>query len=1305
MAEEKSNTSRVGSSAFFTKDQLTKAREAGYSEEEIALHISKGSDEIKNAMEEGYSLDEIADYFAVDPIASKEEAVNADVKNPSLSDVGKGLIVDIALAEGMKAGGTAGGAALGALGGPAFPITVPAGAAIGYVSGALTGGVLGSVAAQKIEGAKDISWGRVVVDTSLNFIPGNKIGKAGTTLSKVTGAIAKRPIVSAAVIGGVASPAYMAVEEIQGSKDYSFSDYATGVARGAALGGGLATAAKGTGILFRKFRNKTPEEIDDLIKNGNPTGIETVDILTAGMTPNELRLNTAEQVESVKDFIKTAQSKITPSRIIGRDATRIAKYSALGYEASLTQANTLGKRIDDYLTKNPDDALKLEARELLTGNASSSNLLPENVRNDILETRRLVEEQQKTLLDLHNSGALLMPDGKAMMIEESINKGDYLSQAYRFFTDSSYKPAKESAEKLKQRLMLGLTDEQKQARLNKFIQNYRPPRNEVEALRRQHGVTPGGEGKSNQAYQRDLKSISTPSSSRISSKRKELDESKYTEAQANEYIARLNSAMKTKDPDFVASFTQGKGTPNFLKEKQVLSPELESYLGRIDPIGERAAGTISYLSRVNEITRADAEISETLAKSGVLIPSNDPRFTPNLIPIKLRRGEARIGDQVLYGDEATQVAINKIYGAKLDETSALLSKRTAQDIYESLVSSYKATKVLGNIPAYLIQVPGNIVLTLGAGMNPILGAGGAFKMALGSLRGTKLGNLPVLRNFVNQAPPISLREFRNLQKRAMIASAVPFSDVQAGLSGKKVGRLVSKALDTPGKVYSLFDNTFRIINYYNWKLELKRLFPTASDDLIEEGAARATTRTYPNYDSLSPELKAISRSGLGLGPYSSYGLELVRTQYEQGKIIQELADGSFAGKLGKEFEGLPINKKAEKMLAAKRVAGMATVYAGAAYGFDAINRQTVSEEEENAFRETVVPEYASNKPLVIKRNKDGTYNYVNTSYYAPQTMILAPFQAAMRGDSLEDALGSFAKTIKDDYGGAGTFALEELGQLVYGRDAETGKKISYAPTEIGQTEDRLVEMGKELRPATIVALEKNQPRSEKLARLGGLRVERTDTAKGFGFRARDVKESIDGIRSSLGGAVFQVRDGRMSPEEFSQKIEKDNSYYKSYMDRMQKHVSNLRVLGEDDSTIIPMLKDAGFTSLQTLDILQGQFTPIDPNKEETTIEKYAKIRKSTDAETMRAISKLGGVDPSLASKFVDIFKQEKQAERYPITPKEKLIASLPTDEKVKQLLPEIMASSNPDAYILNLARKKIISKQDAEAIRVNRNLK
>lgn len=1303
MAEEKTNTSSVGSSAFFTKEQLTKAREAGYTEQDIALRISQGSDEIKNAMDAGYSLDEIADYFAVKPIAGAKTEAKAVDESPSLSDVGKGLVADIALAEGMKAAGTAGGAAAGAFFGG---IGAAPGAAIGYVSGALIGGVSGSIAAQRIENPnKDISWGRVMVDTGLNFIPGSKFGKAGSKLAKVTDVIAKRPIASAAVIGGAATPAYMAVEEIAGEADYTLSDYAMGVGRGAALGGGLAVATKRTGTLFKKFRNKTPEEIDLLIKSGDPTGIETIDILTAGMTPDELRVNTANQVSSVLDFIRTSQSKLTPSRIIGKDATRIAKASQLGYEASTTQANTLGKRIDDYLTKNPDELLKQEASDLLTGKPAVTSLLPDNIKEDIIESRRLIEEQQSALLDLHNSGALLMPDAKAMMIEESKNKGDYLSQAYRFFTDASYTPPKGSPEKLKESLMTGFTKEQKEARLSKFVRDYRPKRKEVEALRRKHGVPPGEAGESNAAYQAELKLISTPSKKRISSKRKELDEQKYTEANANEYIARLNLAMKTKDPDFVADFIQGNGTPNFLKEKQVLSPELESYLGRIDPIGERMSGTVSYLSRVSEITKADADIAKTLADTGVLITSSDPRFTPNLIPIKLRRGEARLGNEVLYGDQATQVAINKIYGAKLDEASQLLSKRTAQDLYESLISGYKATKVLGNIPSYLIQIPSNILLTLGAGMNPMLKAGGAFKMAMGTLRGTKLGNLPLIRNVADQAPIVSLREFRNLQKRNLITSAVQFADLQAGLSGQKAGKLLGKVVDTPGKVYSLPDNTFRIINYANWKLELKRLLPTASDDLIEEGAARLTTRTYPNYDSISPEIKFLSRAGLGAGQFASFGIELVRTQYQQMKVIKELADGSFLNNLGKEFEGLPVNKKAEKMLAAKRAAAMATVYAGAKYGFDQINRLSVSEEEENAFRETVVPSYMENKSLAVKRNKDGTFNYVNWSYYAPQTMLLAPFQSAARGESEEQAIGNFIETIAEDYGGLGSFAFFEVSKVFTGRDPETGREISYAPTPIGQAEDRIADMAKNLRPATLVAFERDQPKEEKIARLAGLRVERTDIPKGFGFKARDIKQSVDGIRSSLGNAVFQVQNGRMSPEEFSQKIEKDNSYYKTYMERMQKHASNLRILGEDDSTIIPMIKDAGFSNTQTLDIIDGSFTPIDPNQKETTLEKYDGIRKATDSETMRAISKLGGVDPSLASKFVEIFKQEKRAERYPITPKEKLIASLPTDEKVKRLLPEIMASSNPDAYIFNLAQKKIISKQDAEAIRISRNLK
>lgn len=1317
MAEEKANTSKVGSSAFFTKDQITQARKAGYTDQQIALHISEGSDEIKKAMEEGYSLDEIADSFAIQSIAKEEKKETEEEKRITGGDIAKmviGTALDIGISEGGKIAstflGTTLGGAAGLITGPGAVATAGAGGAWGYGIGAPFFGALGSTVNQLIN-TGEVNPAVTAADALTNAIPLGKVTKAGDVITQVSKFLGKAPIKSAVATGTFSGLANVGARDISTDEDITLEDYATQGALGGATTLGFIGVASAIGKLYNKFKNKTPTQLIELAESGDADAIELVDMLTAGVTPEESEETVYKSISFVQEYIKDATrnvaSRLKPSEILGANAVRAAKLSASGIEASVAQSSALGKRIDKYLIKNPDEFSKQEVSDLLLGREPATNLLPENIKNDIFEVRSLIDEQQGRLLDLHNSGQLRMPEAVAAKIEKSKNIGDYITQPYRFFTDPSYKPSKDAIVKLKERLQLGLTKQQKEARLNQYIKDYRPPSTEVEALRRKHGIVPGGEGKSNEAYQRDLKSISTPSADKISKKRKQLDKEKYTEAQANEYIAKLNTAIASRDPDFVASFTNGKGTPDFLKEKKVLSLELEDYLGRIKSPGERAAKTISYLSRVNEITEADANITQALLDSGALVTSKDPRFASLKTPveIQLRRGIAQLGEETLYGDPALQVAINKIYGAKLDEISRYTFGRIAQDVYESSLSLYKAVKVLGNVPAYLIQVPGNISLTLGAGMNTILGIGKASKMAVGTLRGTPLGNLPLIRKWADQADIPSLREFRKLQSKGLIASAVPFGDIKAGLN-RPIGRIVSKILDVPGKIYSFGDNIFRIVNYNNNKLELRRLFPTASDEIIENGAATLTQRTYPNYDSLSAEVKNLSRTGLLIGPYSSYGLELTRTQWQQGRFIVELADGSFVNKLGKEFEGLPVNQGAAKMLAAKRAAAMATVYAGATYGFNQINRNDLSEEQEKAFRETIAPEYAERKSLAIKRNKDGSFSYVNTSYYVPQTMLLAPFQAGMRGETFEQVAVNFIKTLNEDYGGAtGSFAFEAAGRLSSGRETESGDEISSSATLLGQVKERLAYEGKKLTPSTIVALEKQQPKKEKIARLLGLRVERTDIEKGFGFRARDIVKSVDGLKKKLGGELYNVQKGKISPQEYEEALKQKNNDYKIYMERMQQHVANLKTLDQDDSTIISMLKDAGFANAQVLDIIEGKFTPLNPVIKETALERYAKIRKSTDAETMKAISEVAKDDSNEANTFAEIFKQEKQAERYPITPKEKLIASLPTDEKVKRLLPEIMASNNPDAYIFKLAQKKIISKQDAEAIRISRNLK
>jgi hypothetical protein len=111
-----------------------------------------------------------------------EGKIPAD-KDPTLGQIGAGLAAEVAIAEGAKYAGAAAGGAIGS----AVPVLGTAiGAGVGYVAGAISGGVSGSLAAQEIENPDgDISWGRVVSDTLLNFIPGSKIAKGGKFATRV----------------------------------------------------------------------------------------------------------------------------------------------------------------------------------------------------------------------------------------------------------------------------------------------------------------------------------------------------------------------------------------------------------------------------------------------------------------------------------------------------------------------------------------------------------------------------------------------------------------------------------------------------------------------------------------------------------------------------------------------------------------------------------------------------------------------------------------------------------------------------------------------------------------------------------------------------------------------------------------------------------------------------------------------------------------------------------------------------------------------------------------------------------------
>jgi len=1282
-----------------TIDKLQTLRQDGFSDEEIALTISEGRDDIKNAMEDGFSLDEIAGYLSGKQAPKQEKKKEEEPKDPSLGRIAAGLGTEIAIAEGAKLAGASGGAYLGTLGGPFAPITVPAGSAIGYLGGAIIGGVTGSITAQKIEGANDIDYGRVAFDTLLNLIPAGEIGKAGGKLAKVTSAIAKRPIVSGAVIGGAATPAYMAVEEARGKEDYDLKDYLLGAGTSAALGVGLGAGEKAITTGIRKLRNKTPGEINRLIDAGDRTTIELVDTLTAGLTPDDVKMLRDNSKTSIREYIQNATSatasKIAPTRVIGYDATTAAKKAKASVEAVEGTASNIGSRIDSYLDANPqyrDDAIAFLDGE------DRPNLPPELLEQLVFGRSKIRAEQQR-MIDLHNSGEKPLLNNRAEVIEASLNRGDYLTRGYEFFQNPNYTPSPEKYEALKRRLTTGLTDEMKDARMKEFIANYKMPREEAEAIRRFHGIRPGGEGKSNEAYQRDIKASSTPSKDRIAGFQKKLDEEKMTEEEANKYLAELQLKMKANPTEFSA-FMQGAGTPSVLKQRKVVSQELEDYLGLIKEPGQRVKSTISVLNRINEYNESDARIAKALLDSGMAVKASDPNFKQGLQPLNLKRGDAMVNGEPLFVDPYTQNAINKVYAGGIEDKTNLLATRLMKDIYETAVSGFKSAKVIGNLSSYLIQAPSNLAATIGAGMNPVLGLGNAVKMALGTLGGTKLGGLPVIKKFANEASPITLQKFEDYKKRNMISGNVAYEDLKAGLQGKRIGKVLEKVTDVPGRVYSLPDNIFRVVNYENNMNVLKKMMPTATDEQIKEMGARLTTKTYPNYESISPELKTLSRAGV-MPQFVTYSLEFARTQFEQAKAIRDMMNGTLVAKLGDEFKDIPVNQVAMKKEAAKRLLAMTTAYAAATYGINQFNRETFTEEEERAYRDTVAADYERDKPLLLSRKKDGSISSINTSVYLPQTILANPIMAILRGENAEEGTENLLEVLSNELIGEGSFASQGINTMISGRDRETGKLISNDPSYIGNRLDRAANFAKELIPSTITALQKpDKTTQEKVTRQLGLREEVRKIPEGFGFKARDIYENVGNIKSTMSGHQYALKDGRVTPEQYQDLIANEQNNYVGNIENMLGHVKNLRTLGETDETIIPMLRDAGFSSLDTLNLIDGKLVPFDPTKQKTTSEMLDEITGKDDAETRLNIRNFIKKDPIVGDRILNAYKDKVRSQGIVLSPKETLIAGLPTNEKVVRLFQEIQSSRDPEAAIRRLFKKRILTETDLKAIKI-----
>lgn len=783
----------------------------------------------------------------------------------------------------------------------------------------------------------------------------------------------------------------------------------------------------------------------------------------------------------------------------------------------------------------------------------------------------------------------------------------------------------------------------------------------------------------------------------------------------NKLIVGLKrSGMEKKEIDkFFSDLDAKKATPegfqdvsslfirkhsDILKTRNNLSSEFREYLGEITSAPDNMGATITNLARLTAYDKADFAIKNTLVRSGLA----STRREKGLVPLTLKRGIAKEGDNQLFVPEYTQKAINNLYVKEADQIVQDGVLGTLLSTYRNAIGISKLVKVPFNPPSWAVQFYGNLINLTGMAMNPFRGINKAKQYSFFDFS----SSMPNAMSFTNRKTAkklgaTGLNEFKRLQELGLIDANVVSQDIRQAFKKDAVGALTSKIADPVGKGYAGPDTMFRLVAYENHKNFLSKAFPNAKGSALEEVAAELTNNTYQNSNMLSNTIRQLSRYGV-LAQFAAFWFELMRNQYNQGRLIKRMLSGQFAndyaGQLGKA------NMRTIKAEGAKRLVALTALYGSAIGGVSMFNRQVggVSEEEERAWRETGAPIWDEENSLAIVRKGDKVY-YKNMSYLIPHLDGAKVALSALRGDNFTDSMGGVTRALMESFGGEGDFILSNLFPALQDFDPDKQREISGAGTPMGELRDRSKWFVSEaFTPGVIREMERAMSRDQGWAQTAirqlGIRVNNTTIQDGAGFRIRKVKNNISAIKRNLASARYEFEN---NPERLKQAHAKLNQQYHNNLATLKKHADNLRVWGLSENEIIKIMKDSGVSGKDILFALDGKNPDLPIIKRQTPSDTYSDIIADVQPEKrVAAIKQIE--DPDMRSKVLALHKRVKRMERAGINEREQIVKSLGvSDGEMAQYIYDMMQQSeNPEGYLRMMVRKGIATDRVRQQVRL-----
>lgn len=1046
--------------------------------------------------------------------------------DPTLGETAAGLTAEIAIASGLKYAGAVAGAA-GGLGIGSVPA-----ATIGYIGGALTGGVTGSIAAQKLEGRDEISWGRVLADTALNLIPVpfGKI-KKGTTFTKE---VIKNSAKQAGFGAGLGVTGAQIEAAVDDNRFLNPSEALISAGVGATLGLGLGALDTALNKSSRKLFGKSPEQIDKMYKDGDPDAITLVDGLTGG-----------DPTTVVSRKMNSILRHVAPTKLIGNKASEAVRNAQDELNASKDTATKILEDVNK-VTRKMSDEDKAQVNSYLDGKATELPASAAPLVDTIEQSRDEIARLSNKLVELSDNGFLDLAPDLVERIRNSADQRTYQRRTYRFYDDPNYSPSVEADAALRKSLKdKNKSDLEVKAFMNDMLESRDKPE-----LRAKLGMNRIAEHsnlyKKRNALSKEMRDylgIYTEPGERIfgtiSSLGREVADQelgmRVTRNLLDSNMAVKRSQLREVLGDRFSEIAPQYRALNVRGLKQsidnddiVVLPEVQQAFDQLYITDAPRKSTNAAVDQIDKLVSTATGLTK-FAKVPLAPAAYSPQVFSNISTI--------IG-----------MGMNPLRG--IDKAFKTMGQQVANKGLS--VSEYNRYKRLGLVDKEIIT--GDIREAFKKGYD--LPVGRTAKKISAKVGKVYSAFDTAMRISVFEGYSKLLRDVVPDLDNAVMKSARSQILTENQKAGRKMG---DKAID---------------------KLAKQR-----AGETIDRISGELTNSTYYNYGRVPPAVKRLSRYGF-FNEFISFIMEEMRTKFNQANLAKSFVDGSFARKLSDDL-GVPVDASALRRNGMARIAALSAYGTAASGGLYVFNKQKgKTDEEMKAERETIMPDFLRNANVTFERDGED-FSYTDMSYRMPFSELTSIPMAALRGEGYDQAASNVLQSIFDKFFGGGTMVAKRFIDASRNYDPQRGKPISEDVQTIDRLYDQVKYFGGEFTPGFWKEFQNKADRTlnEQAARLFlAERKSTTDAGKAMYFKMLPIKRNLGSIRSKYSGSLRSGADPASAYRDA-------NDLYRQNMGEMVKHANNLRVLGYGNDDIEKYIESASkqytLSKIEKLAIMGG----------------------------------------------------------------------------------------------------------------------